>query len=129
MTPFEIVQLVLRILVALIFVPMGLNHFRPKMARGMAAMIPPWIKRGGLLSGKNLVRFTGVCEVAGGIGLVLPSTSFLAGMLLILFLIAVFPANHYASERPQQFGRAAIPFWPRYFAQLGLIAVILISIV
>jgi uncharacterized membrane protein len=129
MTPFEIVQLVLRILVALIFIPMGVNHFRPKAARGMAAMIPPSFKRGGLLTGKNLVRFTGVCEIAGGIGILVPATTFLAGMLLVLFLILVFPANHYASERPEQFGRAAIPFWPRFFAQLALIAVILVAIV
>ena len=139
MTAFEILQLVLRILLAIAFAGMGLTHFRPGPARGMAAMIPEYFLRGGLLTGKNLVRFTGVCEIAGGVGLLLPMTSFLAGIMLVVFLVAVFmlvvflvavfPANHFASQHPERFGAAAIPFWPRYIAQLVLIAVILVSIV
>ncbi|CAN5478309.1 hypothetical protein BH10ACT4_BH10ACT4_14610 [soil metagenome] len=129
MTAFETVQLVFRILLAIVFVGMGVTHFRPGPARGMAAMIPESFKRGGLLSGKNLVRFTGVCEIAGGIGLLVPVTTFLTGIMLVVFLVAVFPANHFASENPERFGAAAIPFWPRYIAQLVLIAVILVSIV
>ena len=129
MTTLEIVQLVLRILVAIAFVLMGINHFRPGPARGMAAMIPPAFKRDGLISGKSLVQFTGVCEIAGGIGILVPATTFLAGIMLVFFLVAVFPANHFASEHPERFGAAAIPFWPRYTAQLVLIAVILVAIV
>ena len=128
-TTFETVQLVLRILLAIVFVGMGIAHFRPGPARGMAAMIPEYITRGGLVSGMSLVRFTGVCEIAGGIGLLLPLTTFLAGIMLTVFLIAVFPANHFASEHPERFGAAAIPFWPRYIAQLVVSAVILVSIV
>ncbi|QNE46099.1 DoxX family membrane protein [Glaciihabitans sp. INWT7] len=129
MTAFETVQLVFRILLAIVFVGMGINHFRPGPARGMAAMIPEYFTRGGLISGKTLVRFTGVCEIAGGIGLLVPVTTFLAGIMLVVFLVAVFPANHLASEHPEKFGAAAIPFWPRYIAQLVLIAIILVSIV
>ena len=129
MTTLEIVQLVLRILVAIAFVLMGINHFRPGPARGMAAMIPPAFKRDGLISGRSLVQFTGVCEIAGGIGILVPATTFLAGIMLVFFLVAVFPANHFASEHPERFGAAAIPFWPRYTAQLVLIAVILVAIV
>jgi len=129
MTAFEILQLVLRTVLAIAFVGMGIIHFRPGPARGMATMIPEYFLRGGLLTGKNLVRFTGVCEIAGGAGLLLPVTSFLAGIMLVVFLVAVFPANHFASQHPERFGAAAIPFWPRYIAQLMLIAVILVSIV
>ncbi|MCU1422822.1 MAG: hypothetical protein JWN36_2473 [Microbacteriaceae bacterium] len=129
MSAFEIVQWVLRGIVAVVFVVMGVNHFRPKTARGMAAMVPPWFKRGGLLTGKNLVRFTGVCEVAGGVGILVPWTAFAAGLLLVLFLIAVFPANAYAAANREKFGAAAIPFWPRFAAQLVLIALILVAIV
>ncbi|MHC5795434.1 DoxX family protein [Lacisediminihabitans sp. FW035] len=129
MTAFEIVQLALRILLAIVFVGMGITHFVPAPARGMAAMIPGYFTRGGLISGKSLVRFTGVCEIAGGLGLLVPVTTFLAGIMLVVFLVAVFPANHFASEHPERFGSAAIPFWPRYIAQLVLIAVILVSIV
>jgi len=129
MTTFETVQLVLRILLAIVFVGMGIAHFRPGPARGMAAMIPDYITRGGLVSGMSLVRFTGACEIAGGIGLLVPVTTFLAGIMLVVFLVAVFPANHFASQHPERFGAAAIPFWPRYIAQLVVIAVILVAIV
>lgn len=129
MTAFETVQLVLRILLAIMFVGVGITHFRPGPARGMAAMIPEYVTRGGLISSLTLVRFTGVCEIAGGIGLLVPVTTFLAGIMLVVFLVAVFPANHFASQHPERFGAAAIPFWPRYIAQLVVIAVILVSIV
>ena len=129
MTFVEIVQLVLRLLIAVVFIGMGINHFRPGPARAMAAMIPPSLKREGLLSGKNLVRFTGACEILGGIGILVPTTKFAAGLALIVFLIAVFPANSYAAAHPERFGRAAFPFWPRYVAQLVLIALILLSVI
>ncbi len=128
-TPFEIVQLVLRVLIAVMFIGMGINHFRPRLARGMAAMIPPGLRWSGPLRPLNLVYFTGVCEIAGGVGLLVPWTAFAAGIALVFFLIAVFPANRFASEHPERFGAAAIPFWPRCIAQLVLIALILVAIV
>ncbi len=129
MTLFETVQLALRIPLAIAFVFMGVMHFRPGPGRGMAAMVPAYVTRGGLVTARSLVLFTGACEIAGGIGLLVPVTTFLAGIMLVIFLVAVFPANHFASEHPEKFGAAAIPFWPRYIAQLVLIAMILVSIV
>lgn len=115
----DLLQWILRGLLAATFLFMGITHFIPGIAKGMAAMIPPALKT--QVSGKTLVRFTGVCEIAGGIGLLLPFTQFAAGMALVVFLIAVFPANAHAAADPAKFGRAAIPFWPRYFAQLALV--------
>ena len=129
MTTVEIVQLVFRILLAVVFIGMGVNHFRPGPARAMAAMVPPGLKRDGVLSGKNLVRFTGVCEIVGGVGILVPATMFAAGLALVVFLVAVFPANSYAAAHPERFGRAAFPFWPRYVAQLVLIALIMLSVI
>lgn len=123
----ETLQWILRIAVALVFVGMGIMHFVPATARGMAAIIPPALKE--RVSGKTLVRLTGVCEIAGGIGILLPPVRFAAGIALVIFLIAVFPANAFAAQHPERFGRAAIPFWPRYFAQLALIALVLLAIV
>jgi uncharacterized membrane protein len=40
---------------------------------------------------------TGILEMAGAIGLLVPRFSRLAGTCLLLFLIAVFPANVYAA--------------------------------
>ena len=127
-------QWVLRIALAAMFAFMGVSHFVPKVARTMAAMIPPAlylsgrIRREGLLSPINLVRFTGVCELAGAVGLLVPWTRFAAAVCLVLFLIAVFPANAHAAANPERFGRAAFPFWPRYFAQLALIAAVMLAV-
>ena len=124
----EVAQWVVRIVLAAVFLFMGVLHFIPGPARGMAAMMPPFFKRPGWPSSKTLVRFTGLCEIAGGIGLLIPFTRFAAGVALIAFLIAVFPANAYAAKHPDKFGRAAIPFWPRLFAQLGLIVLCALAI-
>jgi uncharacterized membrane protein len=112
------------IALAVLFAAMGVAHFVPSVARGMAAIIPPRLKGTGLRSGKSLVRLTGVCEIAGGIGLLVPQTHVAAAIALIVFLVTVFPANVYASQHPERFGRAAIPFWPRLAGQLALIALL-----
>jgi uncharacterized membrane protein len=122
-----IVAWIARGLVAAIFLFMGVSHFRAKTARGMAAMVPPSMRRAGILKPINLVYFTGACELAGGIGILIPATAFAASIGLTLFLIAVFPANAYAAQHPEKFGRAAIPFWPRLIAQLALIALVLVA--
>jgi uncharacterized membrane protein len=123
----SIVAWILRVVCAVIFVGMGINHFRPRAARGMARIIPPRMRRDGLLKPINLVYFTGICELLGGIGILLPWTRLPAAIALTAFLIAVFPANDYASQHPDKFGRAAIPFWPRYAAQLVLITLVLVA--
>jgi len=123
----DVTQWIIRIALAAVFLVMGVNHFLPATARGMAAMVPPALKT--RVSGKTLVRFTGLCEIAGAVGILVPFTRFAAGIALVLFLIAVFPANAYAAEHPEKFGRAAFPFWPRYIAQLVLILLVLLAIV
>ncbi|HEY1529816.1 MAG TPA: hypothetical protein VGF80_03305 [Galbitalea sp.] len=127
MNTAQIVAWVFRGLTALIFLVMGVNHFRPRSARGMARIVPPSMRREGILRPINLVYFTGVCELAGGIGVLLPWTRLIAAIALVVFLIAVFPANAYASQHPEKFGRAAIPFWPRLLAQVLLIALVLVA--
>lgn len=124
---FAVLQWVIRGVLAALFVGMGIMHFVPNVVRGMAAMIPPRIRFRGIASPRNLVYLTGACEIAGGIGLLVPATQFAAGMALVVFLVAVFPANSYAAEHPEKFGRAAIPFWPRFFAQLALIALCIVA--
>lgn len=122
----RVLDSVLTWVLAILFAGMGVTHFVPSVARGMAAIIPPRLKGTGLLSGKSLVRFTGLCEIAGGIGLLVPLTHVAAAIALIVFLIAVFPANVYASQHPERFGRAAIPFWPRLAGQLALIGLLVV---
>jgi uncharacterized membrane protein len=40
-----------------------------------------------------IVAFTGVCELAGAVGLLVPRLRRLAGIMLAIYFIAVFPAN------------------------------------
>jgi uncharacterized membrane protein len=122
-----VIAWILRGITAVIFIGMGLNHFRPKAARGMARMIPPRLRFTGIASPVNLVYFTGVCEVLGGVGILLPWTRLAAAIALAVFLIAVFPANAYAAAHRDRFGAVAIPFWPRLIAQIVFIAIVLLA--
>jgi uncharacterized membrane protein len=120
----EVTRTVVALALALLFVVMGILHFVPSVTRGMAAMIPPFLRGGGLFSPLRLVYLTGLCELAGAVGLVIPATRVLAAIALIVFLVAVFPANAYAAQHPERFGRAATPLIPRAIAQLVLIALL-----
>lgn len=119
MTPIEIAQLCTRIGLAIVFVVMGTLHFVPGPARGMAAMIPPAMR---FASPRLLVAATGVCELAGGVGLLIPATATAAAICLAIFLVAVFPANAYAAAHPERFGAFGTPLIPRALLQLVLIA-------
>lgn len=117
----------LRVVLAALFVVAGVTHFVPTVARGMAAIIPPRLRASRGLTPRVLVVLTGVAEIAGGIGLLVPATRPIAGIALGVFLVAVFPANAYAARHPERFGRIAIPFWPRLLLQLLLIALVLVA--
>jgi uncharacterized membrane protein len=115
---------IVRVVIAVVFIGMGVNHFVPKSARVMAKMIPPALRRDGVLNPLSLVYVTGVCEIAGGIGLLVPQTRLAAAIALVVFLAAVFPANAYAAANRDRFGSLAIPFWPRLVGQVVLAALI-----
>jgi uncharacterized membrane protein len=116
---------VLRIVVAGVFVIAGISHFVPSVQRTMAAMIPPRLRLRGVLTPRNLVILTGVCEIAGGIGLLVDVTRVTSGVALAVFLVAVFPANAYAARHKDRFGAVAIPLVPRLIGQLALIGLVL----
>ena len=70
----------------------GLSHF--KFQKGMAMMIPDFI------SAKMFwVYFTGILEIAAGIGLMIPSLRLMTAIFLIIFLILVFVANINSSQK------------------------------
>jgi uncharacterized membrane protein len=66
-----------------------------------------------------------VCELAGGVGLVIPWTHAVAAICLAVFLVAVFPANAYAAANRERFGAAAFPLVPRLIAQIVLIGLVI----
>ncbi|CAO1652772.1 DoxX family membrane protein [Salinibacterium sp. NYA9b] len=127
MDAVEIAQWALRIVLALAFIAMGVSHFVAAPARTMRAMIPPALRQKWMPSPSALVTITGLCEIAGGLGLLWEPVRFIAGIALVLFLIAVFPANAYAAKDPDRFGKAALPFWPRFAGQLVLIVLVVLA--
>ena len=59
-----------------------------------APIMPAWVP-----APAAVIVFTGACEVAGGIGLLIPATRWWAGLMLGLYAVAVFPANlHHALD-------------------------------
>ncbi len=97
----------------IMFVFTGISHFT-SMKYDFAAMIPA-----PLPNDLWVIYLTGVLEIAGAIGLLIPRTRKLAGVCLALYLVAVFPANVYAalSEVPIR-GEAPTPLWVRGPMQL-----------
>lgn len=122
-----VIGLALRILLAVAFIGMGVTHFLPAVQRTMAAMIPPPLRWKGIASPRNLVIFTGLCEIAGGLGLLYPPTILAASICLIVFLVAVFPANAYAAAHRERFGWAAFPLIPRLIGQIVLIVLLVVG--
>jgi uncharacterized membrane protein len=89
----------------LVFIGAGINHFA--MPRPYRQIVPP-----GMGDPATLVTLSGVAEIAGGLGVLLPRTRRLAGFGLIALLAAVFPANLYMARNPGEFAR--IPRWALY---------------
>lgn len=105
--------------VAAMFLFTGMAHFT-RARHGMARMVPRAFG-----NAMAIVYFTGVCEIAGAIGILIPRTRTLAGVCLILLLIAMFPANVKAArERLNVAGRPATPLVPRTVMQIAFIGLI-----
>jgi len=88
------------------FVLAGVNHFvQPRPYR---AIVPPSLERWK----SEVVLVSGIAEIAGGVGVLLPRTRRASGAGLIALLIAVFPANLFMAREPERFPR--IPRWALY---------------
>src|SRR3954471_12986849 len=81
---------------AAMFVMTGVAHFVPGMRRDMIAIVPPRLPASGLL-----VTITGVLELVGAVGLLYPLTRLAAAVCLFMLMLAMFPANVYASRMPR----------------------------
>jgi uncharacterized membrane protein len=95
-----------RLLLAGFFMAAGVNHF--VSPRAYERIVPPRLQG----EAKRVVALSGVAELAGGAGVLLPGTRRLAGLWLIAVLAAVFPANVYMARAPERFRR--IPRWALY---------------
>jgi uncharacterized membrane protein len=80
---------------ALMFVVTGIAHFVNPLRRDLIAIVPPRLPTPGLL-----VTATGVLELLGAAGLLYPPTRPAAAVALGVMMLAMFPANVYASRMP-----------------------------
>lgn len=75
-----------RWLLALIYLAAGIIHIRSP--GGFVAITPDWVP-----SPHAVVFWTGVAEIAGAIGLMIPRLRRAAGIGLALYALCVWPAN------------------------------------
>lgn len=82
--------------VAFFFTSAGVGHFTS--AEFFVAIVPPYLP-----SPLALVYISGVFEILGGLGVLLPKTRKLAGYGLLALLVAVYPANIHMALNPELF--------------------------
>jgi uncharacterized membrane protein len=108
-----------RVGLAVMFCFTAAAHFN-SMRSDMVRMMPP-----GVPNPEFMVTFTGICEILGAIGLLVPGTRRYAGIALILFLVAVLPANIHAARAGVTLrGAPPTPLIPRVVLQLLFIVLI-----
>lgn len=104
----------LRVGVAAMFLLTAFAHFQPRLRATLVAMVPPALPRPELL-----VTVTGLLEIAGAVGVLVPATSAWAAAGLILMMLAMFPANVSAVRRGLP---GATPLVPRIVLQVVFVA-------
>lgn len=88
------IKLGVKLGITLLLMFAGVEHFlRPEL---FEQVMPPWIP-----AHHELVLFTGLCEIAGAIGIWVPKTKRLAMICLVVFLLAVFPVNVHMALHPE----------------------------
>jgi uncharacterized membrane protein len=108
----------LRIALAAMFVFTAVLHFHPRTRPDLIRMVPASLPAPTLL-----VTATGVVELIGAIGLLVPQALLAAAYGLIALLVAMFPANVQAAREGLAIaGRRAMPLVWRAPLQLFWIA-------
>jgi uncharacterized membrane protein len=108
-----------RYALVVMFVFTATAHFN-KMKNDLARMMPAYFPRPLLL-----VYVTGVLELLGAAGLVLPQFRRLAGICLIALLVGIFIANVSAAQRGVTLrGKPPTPLWLRAPMQILFIALL-----
>lgn len=84
------------LIIALFFLSGGIAHF--VLTDFFVMAMPDYLGYH-----KELVLISGVFELLGAIGILVPKTRFLAGCGLIALIIAVYPANINMALHPEQY--------------------------
>ena len=80
------VRWILLILMVVIYLVFGIIHVATPDP--FLPIMPDWVP-----FPRAVVIVTGVCEIAGALGLMVPRTRRLAGVMLALYAVCVYPAN------------------------------------
>lgn len=108
----------LRIALAAMFVFTAVSHFHPRTRPDLIRMVPESLPARPLA-----VTATGVLELLGAIGLLIPAALPAAAYGLMALLVAMFPANVHAARKGLMVaGRRATPLLWRLPLQLFWIA-------
>jgi uncharacterized membrane protein len=91
------VSLIGRISMAVTLIVTGISHFTN--TEEMVAMMPEFMP-----AKREMVYFTGVCELLAVFGLLWDKTAWLTSVLLIIFFLAVLPANIAGSLKSVAYG-------------------------
>ncbi|HSQ68229.1 MAG TPA: DoxX family membrane protein [Polyangiaceae bacterium] len=112
----EKIRTALRLVLAVGMIAVGVDHFAAPdfFVRIVPRAFP---------APQLLVEISGVCEVLGGVGLLVPWTRRAAGIGLVMLYVAVFPANVNMVVHPG-LGGSVPPWalWARLPLQLVFIA-------
>jgi uncharacterized membrane protein len=85
-----------------LYVVAGLGHFL--VTRAYERMMPAYLP-----AHHALVLMSGAAEMAGGIGVLVPSTRRAAAWGVVLLLVAVWPANLWMAQHPEL--TPGVPVW------------------
>jgi len=123
---FNFIKYFMLVLMAALYIYAGYMHFaRPEW---FLVMMPTWMPYP-----LELVYLSGIAEIAGGVGVLIPQTRKLAAWGIIALLFAVLPANFHiaiynvplmgSTEGPGIFGWIRIPLqillimWARWYTE------------
>ena len=115
-------QIFQRVALALMFLFTAFAHFN-WMRADLVRMVPGFVP-----NPEFWVTFTGIAEIAGALGLVIPRFAPLAAAGLTLLLFAVFPANvHAALSGLTLDGKPATPLALRTVEQIIFLAAVVVA--
>ncbi|MEU6561670.1 DoxX family protein [Nocardia nova] len=110
----------LRIGLAAMFLLTASAHFLQPRRDGLIAMVPSRLP-----SAPALVTLTGILEVAGAVGLLIPPVAPIAASALVVLMVVMFPANVRAARA--DLGIKTMPLPVRTVVQVVFIAAAVVA--
>ena len=95
---------ILRVLLAIFYLIAGIAHLRSP--GGFIAITPSWVP-----FPSHIVALTGIAEIAGAFGLMVPRLRRIAGIGLVLYALCVWPANVNHAVNDIAIGGTDLSWW------------------